>query len=202
LLDTAQVSGFTFAGHQASVKDDPGIVVLGSTHKTLPLMPTGYILSNDSSVFKKVQEAIFPTLIRSYNTLSQLGVACGLHDWQRRAFGYLKRIEALQRIMNRELQKAGVKSQQIRSGQNHQMWILAADKADSAVERLRQANILLDARDFPGVGRGLRLGLQTLALDDVETTTVALLAQCIGRALRDAPVEFDQRTYRCGPCRD
>jgi hypothetical protein len=104
--------------------------------------------------------------------------------------------------MNRELQKAGVKSQQIRSGQNHQMWILAADKADSAVERLRQANILLDARDFPGVGRGLRLGLQTLALDDVETTTVALLAQCIGRALRDAPVEFDQRTYRCGPCRD
>jgi glycine/serine hydroxymethyltransferase len=187
VLDGAQVSGFIFSQHWPTTIQE-NIIVTGSTHKTLPLYPIGFILSNNRDYFRQIDALIFPTFVRTTNVLYQVSNFLGLAVFERLSASFISNIHAYRDVLTSHLLDEGVNIVRHPNGSNtsHQIWVKGDEASYMAASRMiAKCNIQVDHKVFPfGVGPGLRLGVQQIAADHVPDDDLRTIATVVSQCLQ------------------
>jgi glycine hydroxymethyltransferase len=183
IVDCAQTSGFLFNEDYIKPSKLDNLVFIGSTHKTLPLLPCGFIMSNSFKYMSLIDQQIYPTHIRTSSVLNHLGLSLGLLIYKSLSKHYLKRISMVREIMVSQLCSNGLKivKHPISINDSHQIWISTNKQMGvSAQKRLTQMGIHVDYKELPfGIGPGLRLGVQQLAADGTDLVTITCIARMV-----------------------
>jgi glycine hydroxymethyltransferase len=183
IIDCAQTSGFLFTEEYIKPSTLDNLVFIGSTHKTLPLLPCGFIMSNNCKFMSLIDKQIYPTHIRTTSVLNHLGLSLGLLIYKNLSQHYIKRISVVREIMASQLCSNGLQiiKHPLSINDSHQIWISTNRQMGvSAQKRLMQIGIHVDYKELPfGIGPGLRLGVQQLAADGADVETITCLARIV-----------------------
>lgn len=194
VYDGSHVLGLIAGGEFQDPLAEGSLVLMGSTHKTLPGPQGGIVLTNDEETMEKIEEALFPGLISNHHLHRVAALAITLAEMLEYGEAYAKAIVENSRELARSLYDRGFKVLCPHKSftSSHQIAIDVSDIGGGkwASKRLEEANIITNMNLLPWDGlektsnpSGLRLGVQEVTRLGMKRSEMNFVAEKIEEVL-------------------
>ncbi len=167
-------------------------VMTSSTHKTFPGPQGGVIFTNDESLFKRIQKAVFPGITSNYHHHRYAATAVTALEMMRFGQEYARQMVRNARRLAEELHNQGLKvlAEHKNFTQTHQVALDVSSLGGGAkcAYMLEQANIIVNKNVLPHDRSpknpsGLRLGVQEVTRYGMREDDMTIIAKFIADVL-------------------
>lgn len=168
------------------------IVLIGGTHKTLPAVSCGIIMTNNNTIKKRLEERISPQFLRYVQPNHISSLILSLIEFQEFGCSYCKKIKEINYELSNLLTKYGFKIAKISNTQysnTHQIFILTSkEKMDLMFHNAHKFNITLNKKDKQLFNNyGIRLGVQEIAQYGWGKDEITHLAELLYLVSQESP---------------
>jgi glycine hydroxymethyltransferase len=185
IYDGSHVLGLIAGGEFQQPLAEGADVLLGSTHKTLFGPQGGMILSNDSSVIKKIEERYLYRFVDNFQLNRVAALAVALMELKRHRGTYARRVVQNSQALAKRLYELGLPVAAKETGftRSHQV-LLSYDGSGEAIRDTLESNLIIcDSR--------VRLGTNEVTRRGMGLKDMNLIAELVARGVakeKDAQV--------------
>ena len=194
--DAAHVLGLILGGKFQRPLREGVHVMSSSTHKTLPGPQGGVVFTNDESLFRNLQRAIFPGLVSNHHLHRLPSLAVTLAEMKVFGKAYAEQVVKNAKALASALHSEGFDVLCAHKGftESHQVVIRVAKfgKGDKVARLLAQGNIIVNKNLLPGDSledswnpSGIRLGTQEVTRWGMKEENMRTIAEFMRRIIID-----------------
>lgn len=184
IYDATQTLGLIGGGCVPNPLDFPNVVLLGGTHKTLPAVACGLIMTNTDSYIEKLSSNITPNYLRDIQPNHMACLLLALIEQIEYGKRYQSTTINLANVLGRKLEDYGFNVAKISDSSytmTHQIFLLMnAEEADLFYANALRYNISLNQKHKQLFHNdGIRLGTQQIARFDWQEEDIVTLAKLL-----------------------
>lgn len=184
IYDATQTLGLISGGCIANPLEYPNVVLLGGTHKTLPAVACGLIMTNTDLYIEKLSSNITPNYLRDIQPNHMAGLLLSLIEQMKYGNVYQHTTVSLANRLGKKLENYGFSVAKINEDaytMTHQLFLLMEhDEADSFYNQALNYNISLNQKHKQLFhDDGIRLGTQYIARFNWDENDLNILAKLL-----------------------
>lgn len=191
--DYSHVCGLIAGGVFPNPLEHGADVLFGSTHKSFPGPQGGIILSNDTEIFRRVGNALFPALVTSHHLNRLPALVAALLEMKTYGNAYAKQIVRNTKALGKAMEEKGFEVIASEKGYS-ETHIILVDVSDfgssSKISRLLEKANILCSDDFGRMDRELRIGTSEITRKGMEEKEMINIAEFFKRVIVDKEEPF------------